>query len=122
MTEPLVLLVDDEPSVRETLAFILEMEGFRVAVAEDGEAAVAETGRLRPNVVLLDAMLPRLDGFEVARQLKSKPETQGVHIVMLTALGQQADRRRALDSGADFYIAKPFDEDELIALLRRLVG
>jgi DNA-binding response OmpR family regulator len=120
MTGPLVLLVDDEPSIRETLSFILEMEGFSVSTAQDGEQALAEIARLRPRVVLLDAMMPRRDGFDVCRTVKADPTLAGTAIVILTALGQEADRRRALDAGADYYVAKPFDEEELIALLRHL--
>jgi DNA-binding response OmpR family regulator len=118
----LVLVVDDEPSIRETIAFMLEMEGFRVATAEDGESALAEIARLRPPIVLLDAMMPRRDGFEVCRAVRSDPSLARVRIVMVTALGQQADRERALAAGADHYLTKPFDEDELLALLRTLSG
>jgi len=118
----MILLVDDEPSIRETLGFILEMEGFRVATAEDGEQALSEIHRLRPRVVLLDAMMPRRDGFDVCRTVKADRALAGTAIIILTALGQQADRRRALEAGADYYVAKPFDEEELIALLRRLVS
>jgi len=120
MAEPLLLLADDEPSIRETISFILEMEGFKVATASDGDEALDAVRRLRPPVVLLDAMMPRRDGFEVCRAIKSDPALAGVRVVMLTALGQKADQDRAVASGADFYITKPFDEEELLALLRRL--
>jgi DNA-binding response OmpR family regulator len=120
--EPLVLLADDEPSIRETLGFILEMEGFNVASAEDGEQALSEIRRLRPRAVLLDAMMPRRDGFDVCRTVKADPTLSGTAVVILTALGQQADRRRALEAGADFFVVKPFDDEELVALLRRLVA
>ncbi len=116
----LVLVVDDEPNIRETIAFMLEMEGFRVATAEDGESGFAEIARLRPPIVLLDAMMPRRDGFEVCRAVRSDPSLARVKIVMVTALGQQADRERAMAAGADHYLTKPFDEDELLALLRTL--
>jgi DNA-binding response OmpR family regulator len=119
---PLVLLVDDEPSIRETLSFMLEMEGFAVAVAEDGLQGLELAQRLRPPVMLLDAMLPQLDGFSVCRQLKAEPATASTRIIMLTALGQRSDRERALSAGADFYLSKPFDEDELLVLLRRLTA
>ena len=122
MAEPLVLVVDDEPNIRETLSFILEMEGFGVATAEDGEQALAQVAALRPPVVVLDAMMPRRDGFDVCRTIKADPGLAGVHVVMLTAMGQKADRERALAAGADHFITKPFDEDELLALLRRLTG
>jgi DNA-binding response OmpR family regulator len=118
---PLVLLVDDEPSIRETLSFILEMEGFEVATAEDGRAGLDLARRLCPPVMLLDAMLPQLDGFSVCRQLKADSATAATRVIMLTALGQRADRERAFAAGADYYVSKPFDEDELLALLHRLV-
>ncbi|MBI4915998.1 MAG: response regulator [Acidobacteria bacterium] len=121
-SRPLVLVADDEPSIRETVSFILEMEGFAVAGAEDGEQALAEIRRLRPPVVLLDGMMPLRDGFDVCREVKADPELAAVKIVMLTALGQKTDREKAVAAGADVYITKPFDEDELLALLRRLTA
>jgi CheY-like chemotaxis protein len=120
--DPLVLVVDDEPNIVETLSFVLEMEGFRVATAEDGEQALAQVAALRPPVVVLDAMMPRRDGFDVCRTIKSDPGLAGTHVVMLTAMGQKADRERALAAGADHFMTKPFDEEELLALLRRLTG
>jgi CheY-like chemotaxis protein len=120
--EPLVLVVDDEPNILETLSFVLEMEGFRVATAEDGEQALARVAALHPPVVVLDAMMPRRDGFDVCRTIKADPGLAGVHVVMLTAMGQKADRERALAAGADHFMTKPFDEEELLALLRRLTG
>ncbi len=120
MAEPLVLLVDDEPNIRETVSFILEMEGYRVATAGDGEAALARARELRPPVVLLDAMLPKRDGFDVCRAIKADPELAAVRIVMLTALSQRVEHERAIKAGADYYLTKPFDEEELLALLRRL--
>ena len=122
MDEPLVLVVDDEPHIRETISFILEMEGFRVETAGDGEAALEAVTRLRPRVVLLDAMMPRRDGFDVCRTIRSTPGLEGVRVIVLTALGQRADRERALAAGADHYVSKPFDEQALLALLRELTG
>ncbi len=122
MGEPLVLVVDDEPNIVETLSFVLEMEGFRVATAEDGEQALAQIAALRPPVVVLDAMMPRRDGFDVCRTIKADPGLAGVHVVMLTAMGQKSDRERAMAAGADHFLTKPFDEEELLALLRRLTG
>jgi len=120
VAEPLVLLVDDEPSIRETVSFILEMEGYRVATAGDGETALARARELRPPVMLLDAMLPKRDGFDVCRAIKADPELAAIRIVMLTALGQKVEQERAMRAGADFYVTKPFDEEELLALLGRL--
>lgn len=122
MAEPLILLVDDEPSIRETVSFILEMEGYRVVAAENGDEALEQIRRLQPPVVLLDAMMPRRDGFDVCRTVKSDPKLSAIKIVMLTALGQKTDQERAMAAGADFYMTKPFDEEDLLALLGRLTG
>lgn len=122
MAEPLVLLVDDEPNIRETVSFILEMEGFRVVTAEDGEEGLEKIRALKPPVVLLDAMMPRRDGFDVCRTVKADPSLAGVKVVMLTALGQKADQERGQAAGADYYVTKPFDEEELLALLVKLTS
>jgi CheY-like chemotaxis protein len=122
VAEPLILLVDDEPNIRETVSFILEMEGFRVVTAQDGEEAITQVRRLQPPVVLLDAMLPRRDGFDVCRTIKTDPALAGTKVVMLTALGQKTDQERAIAAGADYYVTKPFDEEELLALLAKLTG
>lgn len=98
------------------------MEGFEVASAADGESGLAAAKRLAPRVVLLDAMLPKKDGFSVCREIKSSPALSGVSVVMLTALGQETDRQRAAAAGADHFITKPFDENDLLALLRRLTA
>jgi CheY-like chemotaxis protein len=122
MSGALVLIADDEPSIRETVGFILEMEGFTVATAEDGEQALEQVARLRPPVVLLDAMMPRRDGFDVCRTIKADASLASTHVVMLTAMGQKRDRDRAREAGADHFVTKPFDEVELLSLLRRLTA
>jgi len=122
VAKPLILLVDDEPSIRETVSFILEMEGYQVVTAENGDEALEQIRRLQPPVVLLDAMMPRRDGFDVCRTVKSDPTLAATKIVMLTALGQKADQEKAMVAGADFYVTKPFDEEDLLALLARLTG
>ncbi len=122
MGEPLVLIVDDEPNIRETVSFILEMEGFRVATAANGDEALEAAERLRPAIMILDAMLPKRDGFDVCRAVKAMPALARTCVVMLTALGQRADRERALAAGADHFVTKPFDEDQLLALLRSLAA
>lgn len=115
-------MVDDEPAIRETLSFILEMEGFTVDVAADGEQALAKVHENHPKVVLLDVMMPKKDGYRVCEEIKKDPRTATTRVVILTAMGQAADRARAFEVGADAYISKPFDEDGLIALLRQLVA
>lgn len=117
-----VLVVDDEPSIRETLSFILEMEGFTVDVAADGEEALVKVQQTTPRVVLLDVMMPKKDGYRVCEEIKKDHKTAATKVVILTAMGQAADRARALAVGADAYVSKPFDEDSLIALLHRLLS
>ncbi|MCS7183418.1 MAG: response regulator [Thermoanaerobaculum sp.] len=119
---PDVLVVDDEPSLRDTLSFILEMEGFSVEVAKDGDEALEKVRQSRPGVVLLDVMMPKKDGYQVCQEIKGDPALAQTKVVILTAMGQAADRARALAVGADAYVSKPFDEDFLITLLRRLLG
>lgn len=119
---PVVVLADDEPSIRETLAFILEMEGYVVVQARDGEEALAQVQAVRPHVLLLDAMMPRRDGFDVCRTIKSDAGLAATVVIMVTALGQRTDRERALEAGADHYLAKPFDEARLLELLRAACG
>ncbi len=117
MSERLVLLVDDEPSIRETVRFILEMEGYRVETAADGRQALEAIRRLRPRAVLLDAMMPELSGFDVCREVKGDPDLRDTVIIMLTAMGQRSDEERARRAGADHYVTKPFDEEEVLRLL-----
>jgi len=112
-----VVVVDDSPSVRETIAFILESEGFDVRTAANGEEGLALVTDLRPKVVLTDAMMPGLDGFDLCRRLKSNPDLAGICVIMLTSMGQKIDHERAKAVGADHFTTKPFDEDEILALL-----
>ena len=122
MNRPVVLLVDDEPNIRETLSFILEMEGFAVETAANGKEGLERIYALKPPVVLLDAMMPIIDGFEVCRTVKGDKSLAGTLIIMLTALGQRTDQDRAFSVGADYFVKKPFDEEELLALLRTLTS
>ncbi|MCL8206655.1 MAG: response regulator transcription factor [Actinomycetia bacterium] len=118
-----VLVVDDEPAIQELVRFALEREGFEVSVAQDGWAALAEAERLKPDLVVLDLMLPGLNGFEVCRALRA---TSDVPVLMLTARKEESDRVQGLDLGADDYVTKPFSPRELAArvkaILRRVRG
>jgi two-component system phosphate regulon response regulator PhoB len=115
---PLILIVEDEPALVTLLRYNLEREGFRVAEARDGEEALLLAREQKPDLVLLDWMLPLLSGLEVCRQLRRGPETRSVPIIMLTARGEEGDKLRGLDSGADDYVTKPFSPSELIARIR----
>jgi len=115
---PLVLVVEDESALVTLLRYNLEREGFRVAEARDGEEALLMAREQKPDLVLLDWMLPLLSGLEVCRQMRRMPETKTVPIIMLTARGEEGDKLRGLDSGADDYVTKPFSPSELIARIR----
>jgi DNA-binding response OmpR family regulator len=110
-----VLIVDDDPKIRELLRLYVEREGQRAAFAADGPEALAVAGRSRPDLVLLDVMLPTLDGFEVCRQLR---EESDVPVLLLTARSGDSDKVVGLDIGADDYIVKPFSPRELMARIR----
>ncbi len=118
---PTILIVEDEEALVEVLAYNLKKAGYRVLTARDGEEALIVLREEPVELVLLDWMLPRLSGLEVCRQIRRRPETRHIPIVMLTARTEESDRVRGLDLGADDYIAKPFSTQELIARLRAVL-
>ncbi len=118
---PTVLVVEDEAALQTLLRYNLERQGFQVAEAADGEAALQRVDEARPDLVLLDWMLPRLSGLEVCRQLRRRPLTRDLPIIMVTARTEDQDAVRALDIGADDYITKPFVMDSLMARIRALL-
>ncbi|PCJ60763.1 MAG: phosphate regulon transcriptional regulatory protein PhoB [Rhodospirillaceae bacterium] len=119
--KPLLLVVEDEETLVTLLRYNLEKEGYRVTVAKDGEDALLLAREEVPDLVLLDWMLPLLSGIEVCRRLRRGRETRNVPILMLTARGEEADKIRGLDTGADDYMTKPFSPSELIARIRALL-
>ncbi|MGA4539169.1 response regulator transcription factor [Uniformispora flossi] len=114
-----ILVVDDEPAVREALESSLRYEGYHVRLAGDGLAALDEVAREEPDLVILDVLMPRMDGLTAARRLRGRGET--VPILMLTARDAVGDRVTGLDAGADDYLVKPFELDELFARVRALL-
>ncbi len=121
MLKPTVLVAEDEGALVTLLRYNLEREGYRVVEATDGEEAILLAAEEKPDLVLLDWMLPQLSGIEVCRRLRARPETRNVPIIMLTARGEEADRIRGLNTGADDYITKPFSMTELLARLRAVM-
>ena len=113
-----ILVVDDDPDIARFVEVNLRSAGYDVAVAGDGEEALEKAGDLRPDLVLLDVMMPRIDGFEVAQRLRKNPQTSSTSIIMLTAKALSADKVTGLQSGADDYIIKPFDPIELLARVK----
>ena len=116
-----VLVVEDEAALAELLKYNLEKEGYQVRLAMDGEEAMVAADERAPDLVLLDWMLPKASGVEVCRRLRARQETRNTPIVMLTARGEESDRVRGLDIGADDYITKPFSMTELLARLRAVM-
>jgi len=112
---PLILIVEDEPAQVEVLRYNLESEGFRTVVANDGHEAILLAEEEKPDAVILDWMLPEISGIEVCRQLRAKGAMKSVPIIMLTARGEEGDRVRGLDSGADDYVVKPYSPKEMVA-------
>jgi two-component system, OmpR family, phosphate regulon response regulator PhoB len=115
---PLVLVVEDEPAQREVLAYNLEAEGFRVTSADSGDEALLLVAEERPDLIVLDWMLPGVSGIEICRRLKSRAETRGVPVIMLSARSEEVDRVRGLETGADDYVVKPYSIVELMARVR----
>lgn len=123
MRQHRILIVEDEPDNQEIVrAVVEEMVGCSAVVADDGLEALVKVSEELPKLVLLDLMLPKLDGYEVARRLKGDPRTQNVPIIAITALARPADRMRALDAGCDDYVDKPFDLESLEQKIRARVA
>lgn len=118
---PYVLVVEDEDALSTLLQYNLEKEGYDVTVAGDGEEALILVDERLPDLVVLDWMLPKVSGIEVCRRLRSRPETRNVPIIILTARGEETDRIRGLDTGADDYVVKPFSMTELTARIRAVL-
>lgn len=118
---PHVLVVEDEEALNQLLKYNLEKEGYRVSVAVDGEEALVVADEIKPDLVILDWMLPKQPGIEVCRRLRARQDTRNTPIVMLTARSEESDRIRGLDMGADDYISKPFSMSELLARVRAVM-
>ena len=116
-----VLVVDDEPNIVMSLRFLMEREGFEVEVASSGQEAVAALDRAPADLVLLDVMMPELDGFEVCQRIRNQAAWRATKIVMLTAKGRAVERDRGLALGADAYVTKPFSTRDLVAKVKQML-
>ena len=117
-----ILIVDDEPYILRSLRYLLAREGYEVETASDGEEGLARIRDLRPRLVFLDIMMPRLSGYEVCEQVKQDPSLEGTYVIMLSAKGQQIDRERGLLGGADEYMTKPFSPREVAQRVRTILA
>ncbi|UCV17983.1 response regulator transcription factor [Ferribacterium limneticum] len=117
-----ILIVDDEPNIVISLEFLMKKEGFAVAVACDGEEALAKVASFAPDLILLDVMMPKKSGFEVCEALRADQKNAGVLIVMLTAKGRDTEVAKGLAMGADAYVTKPFSTKDLVARVKTMLG
>ncbi|HMR67049.1 MAG TPA: response regulator [Anaerolineae bacterium] len=117
-----VLIADDEANIVLSLEFLMKKAGYEIRVARNGEEALAEVTSFDPDLVLLDIMMPKINGFDVCQRIRANPDYNHVKIVMLTAKGREVEITRGLDLGADSYIVKPFSTRELLAEVQRLIG
>jgi DNA-binding response OmpR family regulator len=122
MPSKTILVVDDEPYILRSVSFVLEREGYEVATASEGESALAKIRELHPQLVFLDIMLPKKNGYEVCAAIKEDPMLADVHVVMLSAKGQQIDRERGLLGGADAYMTKPFSPKEIVEYVQNITA
>lgn len=120
-TQPHILVMEDEDALATLLEYNLEKAGYDVAVAGDGEEGLIRIDERMPDLLVLDWMLPKVSGIEVCRRLRGRPETRNLPIIMLTARGEESDRVRGLDTGADDYMTKPFSTVELLARIRAVL-
>ncbi len=116
-----VLVVDDEPNIVLSLEFLMKKAGFEVEVARNGQEALAAIARRPPDVLLLDVMMPEMDGFEVCERLRADPRGRATKVVMLTARGRDSERQRGLALGADAYVTKPFSTRDLVARVKAML-
>ncbi|WP_303784151.1 response regulator transcription factor [Azovibrio restrictus] len=117
-----ILIVDDEPNIVLSLEFLMKREGFQVAVAADGDAALEQVQAFAPDLVLLDVMMPKKSGYEVCEILRADPARSAMKIVMLTAKGRDTEVAKGLGLGADAYVTKPFSNKELVAQIKQLLA
>jgi DNA-binding response OmpR family regulator len=117
-----ILIVDDEPNIVVPLEFLMKREGYEVAIAADGQAALDALEEKAPDLVILDVMLPRMSGFEVCRHIRGDARWRGLKILMLTAKGRDSEMQKGLDLGADAYVTKPFSTRDLVTRVRTMLG
>ena len=117
-----ILIVDDEPNIVISLEFLMKKEGFEIAVAGDGEEALAKVASFKPDLILLDVMMPKKSGFEVCECLRADPAHAGLVIVMLTAKGRDTEVAKGLAIGADAYVTKPFSTKDLVLKVKSMLG
>ncbi len=117
-----ILIVDDEPNIVLSLEFLMRRRGYEVSTASDGDEALAAIEKRKPDLLLLDVMMPRKDGYQVCQILREREDTADLRIIMLTARGRDVEREKGLSLGADDYITKPFSTQDVVTKVRQLLG
>jgi len=117
-----ILIVDDEPNIVGSLDFVLKKEGYDVSIAEDGDQALTMIRGSKPNLLILDVMMPKKNGYDVCREVKSDPALRDIYVLISTAKGQEADLEQGLAQGADEFITKPFSPMMIAARVKELLG
>jgi len=117
-----VLIVDDEPNIVAALEFLLHKNGYAVKVAANGEEALAQLDAFKPDLVLLDVMMPKVSGYEVCQRMRSQPQWRDIKIVILSAKGREVEVSKGMSLGADLYVTKPFSSTELVATIDKLLS
>jgi DNA-binding response OmpR family regulator len=117
-----ILIVDDEENIVISLEFLIEQAGYELRVAKNGEEALTQVSSFAPDLILLDVMMPKINGFEVCRRVREMPGGQSFKIIMLTAKGREVEITKGLAMGADTYITKPFSTKELMAQIRQMLN
>ncbi len=117
-----ILIVDDEPNIVISLEFLMKKEGFEIAVASDGDEALAKVASFSPDLILLDVMMPKKSGFEVLETLRADPAQAALRIIMLTAKGRDTEVAKGLAIGADAYVTKPFSTKDLVLKVKAILG
>lgn len=121
MKQPTVLVVDDEPFICRSLSFVLRKGNFHVVEARNGEEALAAVKLHRPDLIFMDVMMPKLNGFDVCQAIKADPEFKNTHVILLTAKGQESDRERGFALGCDDYMTKPFSPMKVVERARQVL-
>lgn len=115
-----ILVVDDDPYIQRALSFVLRREGFEVETASDGQEALSKAKEFKPKIMFLDLMIPKMNGFDTCRAIKSDSQLKETYIIILTAKGQEVDKERGLREGADEYMTKPFSPKEIVAKVKSI--
>ena len=121
MSNKTILVVDDSPTDRKIITTALKGKGYTIVTAEDGEEALNAVDGKQPNLILLDIILPKKNGFQVCRQIKTTPATKDIKVILVSSKSQDSDRFWGLKQGADEYLTKPFEEEEMLGLVQKMI-